>query len=100
MLRLILKLIPEDGVVDRYYSPYPYIFRGIFMDWLSQIEPRFVHELHEYGNIRPYSIDRVINSNGIKFILTIFHEGIFESVMESVWKGENEIFNLGGKHLF
>jgi len=97
MLRLIFKLIPEDRVVDRYYSPYPYIFRGIFMDWLNKIEPRFVHELHEYGKIRPYSIDRIINVSGIKFILTIFHKGISESVLEAVLKGEKEVFNIGDK---
>ena len=97
MLNLIFELIPEEGVIDRYYSAYPYIFRGIFMDWLREIAPRFIHDLHEYEKIRPYSINRIIDLNRIRFILTIFHENISESIMESILRGEKDQFNIGGK---
>jgi len=53
-LKLYLKPKTEQYL---YNKPYGYVFRGYLMNWLNEIAPEEVHNIHEYNCIRPYSIN-------------------------------------------
>jgi len=53
-LKLYLKPKTEKYL---YNKPFGYVFRGYLMNWLNEIAPKKVHELHEYNSIRPYAIN-------------------------------------------
>ena len=53
-LKLYLKPKTEQYLYNR---PFGYVFRGYLMNWLKELAPKKVHELHDYNSIRPYSIN-------------------------------------------
>ncbi|MBD3215093.1 MAG: CRISPR system precrRNA processing endoribonuclease RAMP protein Cas6 [Candidatus Lokiarchaeota archaeon] len=92
MIRFKFELVPEEGVVKPYIEPYGYIFRAILMNWLKQIKPELVHELHSYNRIRPYSIQLSYRRKKLIFYLNIFDSNISSVLINDLIKDKNKEF--------
>ena len=102
IIKLIFELYPEDGRIKPYRHPYSYIFRGVIMDWLNKIKPELVHKLHEYQEVRPYSINCKIESKvpKIDFILVSYDDILTDTLIEDVITNEKIKVRIGEKDYF
>ncbi len=102
MIKLTFELYPEDGRIKPYDHPYGYIFRGVIMEWLKNIKPELVHQLHEYEEIRPYSINCKIDKKipKINFILVSYNEVLSDTLLEDLLSNEKAKLRIGEKNYF
>jgi hypothetical protein len=102
MLKLTFELYPEDDRVKPYNHPYGYVFRGVIMKWLSEKEPELVHLLHEYEEIRPYSINCIIHKKQpkIDFVLVSYNDNLSKFLMNDILAGEKVKLELGEKNYY
>ncbi len=102
MIKISFELYPEDGRIKPYEHPFGYVFRGLIMEWLHNIEPKLVHEYHSYGKVRPYSIHSIIYDKvpKIEFNLITFDNNLKESLLKDIIKQENPKFKLGQKNYY
>ncbi len=102
MIKLTFELYPEDGRIKPYDHPYGYIFRGVIMEWLKNIKPELVHQLHEYEEIRPYSINCKIDKKipKINFILVSYNEVLSDTLLEDLLSNEKVKLRIGEKNYF
>jgi hypothetical protein len=45
--KLVFDLVPQSNEGENFIAPYTYIFRGVFFDWLSAVNPELAARLHE-----------------------------------------------------
>ena len=102
MLKLTFELYPEDGRIKPYGHPYGYIFRGVIMKWLSDIKPELVHKLHEFEEIRPYSINYIIHKKVPKldFIIVSYDDEIQDALFQDLITSEKNIIHIGQKDYY
>ena len=102
MIKLTFELFPEDGRIKPYDHPYGYIFRGVIMEWLREIKPELVHRLHEYQEVRPYSINCKIYKKipKIDFILVSHDEVLSDTLIEDLLSNEKVKLIIGEKNYF
>lgn len=102
MIKLTFELYPEDGRIKPYEHPYSYIFRGVIMEWLSEVKPELVHKLHEYEEIRPYSINCKIHKKipKIDFTFTSYNEKISKILIEDLLSKEKVKLHIGQKDYY
>ena len=102
MIKLTFELYPEDGQIKPYEHPYGYIFRGVIMKWLSEIKPELIHILHEYEQIRPYSINCIIHNKipKIDFILVSYEENLSNTLLQDLISTERVKLKIGQKDYY
>ncbi len=102
MIKLTFELYPEDGQLKPYEHPYGYIFRGVIMKWLNEIKPELVHILHEYEQIRPYSINCIILNKipKIDFILVSTEENLSNALIQDLITTEKVKLKIGQKDYY
>jgi len=92
MIKFKFELIPEKGVVYPYVQPYGYIFRALLMNWLKELEPKLVHELHSYNKVRPYSLKVSYRKDMLVFFLNIFDPAIANILINNLINKKNKTF--------
>ena len=99
MIKLKIILHPEDGRVKPYNHPYGYIFRGVLMKWLQEKKPELIHYLHEYDQVRPYSINCFIHKNKPKvdFILVSYYQSLSDFLIDDLLKDGKVKLKIGKK---
>ena len=72
------------------------------MEWLREIKPELVHRLHEYQEIRPYSINCKIDKKipKIDFILVSYNEVLSDALIEDLLSNEKVKLRIGEKNYF
>ncbi len=102
MIKLTFELYPEDGRIKPYEHPYGYIFRGIIMNWLKEIKPALVHELHEFEEVRPYSINCIIQNKvpKIDFVLVSYDDALSDALLKDLLSSEKAKLKIGQKDYF
>jgi hypothetical protein len=102
MIKLNFELYPEDGRIKPYEHPYGYIFRGVIMKWLSETKPELVHLLHEYEEIRPYSINCIIRNKipKIDFILVSYNDDLSQTLTQDLLSSDKVKLKIGQKDYF
>jgi len=102
MIKLTFELYPEDGRIKPYDHPYGYIFRGVIMEWLTDIKPELVHKLHEYEEVRPYSINCKIDKKipKIDFVLVSYNENLSNTLIQDLISSEKVKLQIGQKDYF
>jgi CRISPR/Cas system endoribonuclease Cas6 (RAMP superfamily) len=102
MLKLIFELFPEDERVKPYDHPFGYIFRGVIMKWLQEKKPELIHYLHEYDQIRPYSINCYIHKDvpKIDFTLVSYFDELSDFLIQDLLKSENIKLKIGQKDYY
>jgi len=100
--KIMFELYPENGQIRPYETPFGYVFRGVLMKWLSEIKPELVHLLHDYEQIRPYSINRYIHKHipKIDFSLTTYNDSISDALLQDLLTDENAEFIAGEKKYY
>jgi len=99
IIKIVFELIPENKMLKPYEHPYSYIFRGVLFDLYRELDPNLVHRLHEYEEIRPYSINCIIYNKipKIDFILTSFNKILSQNVLDYFNSHCGETLNIGDK---
>ena len=102
MIKLNFELYPEDGRIKPYEHPYGYVFRGVIMKWLSETKPKLVHLLHEYEQIRPYSINCIIRNKvpKIDFILVSYNDNLSQALTQDLLTSDKVKLKIGQKDYF
>jgi len=102
MIKFTFELYPEDGRIKPYNHPYGYIFRGVIMKWLSETKPEIVHLLHEYEEIRPYSINCIIQNKipKINFIIVSYSDNLSQFLIKDILGGEKVKLEIGQKDYY
>ncbi len=102
MIKLTFELYPEDGRIKPYDHPYGYIFRGVIMGWLREIKPELVHKLHEYQEIRSYSINCIIYKKipKIDFIIVSMDDTLSDTLLQDLISTERAKLKIGEKDYF
>ena len=94
MIKFKFELIPQEGVIDPYVKPYGYIFRAVLMDWLHEIAPKLVHDLHDYNKIRPYAIQVEYRKDSIIFYLHVFESALSTPLINDLINKKNKSFTI------
>ena len=97
MIKFKFELIPEEGTVKPYIEPYGYIFRAILMNWLKQLEPKMVHELHDFNEIRPYSIKVSYRKDKLIIYLNSFHSRLSNILINDLINEKNKSFTISNQ---
>jgi len=99
LTRIEIEFIPKNNMLKPYEHPYPYVFRGVMMNWLREIKPELLHELHKYEEIRPYSINSIIKTDvpRVIFILTSFNENLSKTIIDYFKDKYGKLLNFGEK---
>jgi hypothetical protein len=86
MYKLKLKLKPRTEELNVYNAPEGYIFRGYLLNWLKDLDPKLLHEFHDYNEVRPYSINVWVHKkqNMIDLIMHFFNNEVGEMLMNDV----------------
>jgi len=102
VIKLTFELYPESGHIRPYEVPFGYVFRGVIMKWLSEVKPELVHILHNYEQIRPYSIRRYIHKRvpKIDLSLTTYNENLSDALLQDLMRNQNIEFNVGEKRYY
>jgi len=67
----------------------PYIFRGVVLDFLNTVDPKFVAELHQPNEIRPYAIAVTREPPFLNLRLVCLQEAISQAILQRLMKEEN-----------
>jgi CRISPR/Cas system endoribonuclease Cas6 (RAMP superfamily) len=97
MIKFKFELVPQEGVIDPYVKPYGYIFRAVLMDWLHEIAPKLVHELHDYNKIRPYAIQVEYRKESLIFYLHVFDSTLSTPLINDLINKKNKSFIISGE---
>lgn len=99
MLKFVFELFPEDELIKPYNHPFGYIFRGVIMKWLQKDKPELIHYLHEYNQIRPYSINCHIHKKIpiIDFTLVSYYDSLSDFLIEDLLKSKKVKLLIGQK---
>ncbi len=102
MIKLTFELYPEDGWIKPYDHPYGYVFRGVIMRWLKEVNMELVHELHAYREIRPYAINCIISKKipKIDFILVTYKDDLSEALIQDILFNEKVCLKIGQKYYY
>lgn len=102
MIKLTFELYPEDGQIKPYEHPYGYIFRGVIMRWLKEAKPELVHQLHAYGEMRPYAINCIIHKKIAKvdFILVTSQDDLSDALVQDLLLHKKIFLRIGQKNYY
>ncbi len=94
MIKFKFELIPEQGAVKPYIEPYGYIFRALFINWLKEIDPKMVHELHTHNKIRPYSIKVLYKPTKLIYHLNVFDSNLSNIIINDLINKKEKVFTI------
>jgi CRISPR/Cas system endoribonuclease Cas6 (RAMP superfamily) len=99
MIKFHFKLSPVNEQVKPYEIPFGHIFQGVIFGWLHEKSPRLTHELHSYGNIRPYSTNCHIHKKKplVEFNLVTYNNELSTVLLATVSSLEGGIINVARK---
>ncbi len=97
MIKFKFELVPKEGVVKPYVEPYGYIFRALLMNWLKEIKPKLVHDLHAYNKIRPYSIQVSYRKESLIFYLNVFDPTLANPLVNDLINHKDKTFTVSDK---
>jgi len=80
MQQFIFQLLLRDQQQRLPYIP-AYIFRGVVMNFLGTVDERFVAELHQPNEIRPYAIAIHRTQPFLNFDLVCLKEEISNAII-------------------
>ncbi|MHA1251355.1 MAG: CRISPR system precrRNA processing endoribonuclease RAMP protein Cas6 [Candidatus Helarchaeota archaeon] len=98
MLSITFNLVKDDLIHGRPDRVRAYIFRGVFMKMLADIDNTLIEYLHRPNEIRPYSIKLKYYRNEIQFTVNIFHENLSNELLKFILSKKNQELNVGGSN--
>ncbi|MHA1380733.1 MAG: CRISPR system precrRNA processing endoribonuclease RAMP protein Cas6 [Candidatus Helarchaeota archaeon] len=87
MNKFIFHLTHKDNQAREWVPAY--MFRGVFMDMLSRVDPKFITELHEPNKMRPYAISIKRMNDSLLFIVNILKENISKAILDFIISTSN-----------
>lgn len=88
MQQFTFQLLVKDSNQEVPNIP-PYIFRGVVLDFLNTVDPKFVAELHRPNEIRPYAIAVTREPPFLNLRLVCLQEAMSQAILQRLMKEEN-----------